>query len=510
MTGASRLPRSTLRRASWAGVLAASATTGAVCLLAVWAWGGANWARLPAGGLASPGWGLVWVLAAVALIAVAWLDAVPAPGRAVLTTGVAWAWLGPLLAVVPSMPSWFRWAALAAGAALPLLTTLLVVVPFPRTPRAHRLLLSALATAVAATALRALAYDPLRDPTCTRLCLPGAGWWSDVAAQPPVRLAVAGLVTASVALVVAAAFMASAGRRSRGGIVLLVGVLAVLPWWTTGVAAPPRADDLAALGVAVAAITALARLAVTERRRREAYRLLHDVEHGVGSDAGSLAPESSTPPALRLALVNARLTAEAAEQAAQIRRSRSRIVAASDDERRRLGRELHDLVQQRVVGALLQCRIASADEQDAVRRGRLLAAVDELGAVLPHLRGLTERTAPALVDSDGLSVAVEQRAAALVGLRVEVEGMKSEPPARVARQAYIVIDSLLDAVTRPYAGATLGLGLARDAIRIRLSAPRVVLPELLADRVAAAGGTVERSTDDETTETLEVVLPCGP
>ena len=90
-------------------------------------------------------------------------------------------------------------------------------------------------------------------------------------------------------------------------------------------------------------------------------------------------PRCSTSPswsrraaaAARLALENARLHAELRAQLAKVRESRARIVAAADDERRRIERDLHDGAQQRLVALALELRSAQR----------------ELGTVDPELEG---------------------------------------------------------------------------------------------------------------------------
>ena len=55
---------------------------------------------------------------------------------------------------------------------------------------------------------------------------------------------------------------------------------------------------------------------------------------------------------------NQRLTAKLEEQLAEVQASRERIVSASDAERRRLERDLHDGAQQRLVAVVLGLRMA--------------------------------------------------------------------------------------------------------------------------------------------------------
>ena len=70
--------------------------------------------------------------------------------------------------------------------------------------------------------------------------------------------------------------------------------------------------------------------------------------------------------AARLALENARLQAEVQAQLAKVKESRARIVAAGDEQRRQIERDLHDGAQQRLVALALE----SEERTAATRRTR--------------------------------------------------------------------------------------------------------------------------------------------
>ena len=113
--------------------------------------------------------------------------------------------------------------------------------------------------------------------------------------------------------------------------------------------------------------------------------------------------------AARLALENARLQAETRAQLVQVRESRVRIVAAADEERRRIERDLHDGAQQRLVALALQLRIAQRKlgRADPELDGLLATAVDELQAAVEELRELARGVHPAILTEEGLAAALE-------------------------------------------------------------------------------------------------------
>jgi signal transduction histidine kinase len=76
-------------------------------------------------------------------------------------------------------------------------------------------------------------------------------------------------------------------------------------------------------------------------------------------------------------LENERLAAEVRAQLAEVRASRARLVAATDAERRRLERNLHDGAQQRLVTLSIMLGLAASDG-DASSSPVLLRAQDEV------------------------------------------------------------------------------------------------------------------------------------
>jgi len=89
---------------------------------------------------------------------------------------------------------------------------------------------------------------------------------------------------------------------------------------------------------------------------------------------------------------------------AEVRRSRSRIVTAADDARRRLERNLHDGAQQRLIALLLQLRHAQRGGHDS--NATLEEAVGELAAAVKELRELAQGIHPSALSERGLAAAL--------------------------------------------------------------------------------------------------------
>ena len=169
--------------------------------------------------------------------------------------------------------------------------------------------------------------------------------------------------------------------------------------------------------------------------------------------------------AARLALENERLQAELRVQLDELRRSRARIVRATDDERRRLERDLHDVAQQRLLGVGLtlgQLRSRVAGDHAAVEA--LEGAAAEVKAVLNELRELARGVHPAVLTDEGLDAAVRtlaQRMPVPVTVRATAERL----PAHVESAAYFVVAEALANVTKHAHASSASVTIApRDGV----------------------------------------------
>jgi PAS domain S-box-containing protein len=199
-------------------------------------------------------------------------------------------------------------------------------------------------------------------------------------------------------------------------------------------------------------------------------------------------------------------------RANEVAASRARIVAATDAERRRIGRDLHDGAQQRLVRALMgieEARRAPGRAEDALTR----AAADARHAI-DDLRELAAGIHPLVLTDRGLGAALEELTAGLpvpVALRVTDERFAPEVEAAAY---FFVAEALTNAVKHAQAGG-VDVTIERAGARLRVEvsddgrggADPAAGSGLrgLQDRVAVLGGTFELVPGPGTT--LRATLP---
>jgi signal transduction histidine kinase len=145
---------------------------------------------------------------------------------------------------------------------------------------------------------------------------------------------------------------------------------------------------------------------------------------------------------------------ERKRQEQELEASRARIVAAGDEARRKLERNLHDGAQQRLVSISLSLRLAQGRlRTDPAGAETLLeASREELAQALEELRELARGIHPAVLTDRGLEAALESLAARMP-LPVSIDGSAGGLPAPVEAAAYYVVSEALANVTK-YAQAS--------------------------------------------------------
>jgi signal transduction histidine kinase len=218
-----------------------------------------------------------------------------------------------------------------------------------------------------------------------------------------------------------------------------------------------------------------------------------------------------------LVLENERLAVEVRSQLAEVRASRARIVAATDAERQRIERNLHDGAQQRLVTLSLALGLA-ASRSDAAS-DVLSSAQDELEEAIVELRELARGIHPTLLREQGLGAAVEALARR-TPLPVTVEGtVAGRMPDAVELAAYFVVSEGLTNVFKHASAsqATVRMGRRMDTLRVEVTddgsgGARAAADSGLAglrDRLEALDGTLAVESESGRGTTLTAEIPCG-
>jgi signal transduction histidine kinase len=199
--------------------------------------------------------------------------------------------------------------------------------------------------------------------------------------------------------------------------------------------------------------------------------------------------------------------------------SRARVVAATDDIRRRIERDLHDGTQQRLVSLALVVRNAQAGVTDTQPqlKAELDDVADGLVAALDDLREISRGIHPALLANGGLGAALKalaRRSPLPVELDIDLDGRL--PDSVEVAAYYVVAEALANAAkhARPTA-----IWVAAEVVdgRLRLTVHDDGIGGAdpangsgltgLADRVEALGGTITVHSPPGEGTTLQARLP---
>jgi len=198
--------------------------------------------------------------------------------------------------------------------------------------------------------------------------------------------------------------------------------------------------------------------------------------------------------------------------------SRAEVVEAVNDERRRIERDLHDGIQQRMValGMLLGRARRTNDVEHS--SNLLRQAHEEAQEALQDLRDVTWRVYPIALDEGGLHAALEalaERSSVPIGLSYE---LTKRPPLAIETVAYFVASEAVTNTIKHAAATLITIDVTRTGetlvIRISDDGSGGALAaggglSGLSRRVAAADGefTVDSPIGGPTTVTA--VLPCA-
>jgi signal transduction histidine kinase len=222
-----------------------------------------------------------------------------------------------------------------------------------------------------------------------------------------------------------------------------------------------------------------------------------------------------------LVLKNVGLTNELLARLEELRASRQRLVAAQDDERRRLERNLHDGAQQNLVALKVKLGLAEMfADKDAAKARQLLAELKEdTDEALNTLRDLARGIYPPLLADRGLGAALEAQARkATVPVEVVADRLGRYPQEVEAAVYFCVLEALQN--TQKYAeatGAVVRLSESDGSVAFEVeddgkgfdpaTAKRGAGLTNMADRLDALGGTIELESEPGAGARLSGTIP---
>ncbi|HEX3616535.1 MAG TPA: sensor histidine kinase [Solirubrobacteraceae bacterium] len=215
----------------------------------------------------------------------------------------------------------------------------------------------------------------------------------------------------------------------------------------------------------------------------------------------------------------ARIAGEQRELRSQVAASRVRIVAAADEARRRIERDLHDGAQQRIVALTLGLKTAQmAVPTDLSELSQELSTIAAgLSGVTDDLREMARGIHPSILAEGGIVPALRtlaRRSVVPVDLELDVDGRL---PEQIEVAAYYVVSESLTNIAKHAQASRARLSATSGANELRLlvsddgrgGADSTAGSGLigLRDRVEALGGSMSISSPAGAGTAIEAVFP---
>jgi signal transduction histidine kinase len=208
-----------------------------------------------------------------------------------------------------------------------------------------------------------------------------------------------------------------------------------------------------------------------------------------------------------------------AESRAALAASRARIVAAADETRRRIERDLHDGTQQQLTSLMLELRAAEATEPCEVDelRAQLARTAQGLAGVVEELREISRGIHPAILSRGGLGPALRALARrSALPVELDLRGGQRMPEHVEVAAYYAVSEALTNAAKHAHASVVQVELDARDAmVRVAIRDDGIGGADPaqgsglvgLSDRIEAVGGTLEVTSPAGNGTTLLIEIP---
>jgi signal transduction histidine kinase len=208
-----------------------------------------------------------------------------------------------------------------------------------------------------------------------------------------------------------------------------------------------------------------------------------------------------------------------ADSRAELIASRARVVAAADETRRRIERDLHDGTQQRLVSLALELRAAEATVPSELveLRAQLSHAAEGLSGAVDDLREISRGIHPAILSKGGLGAVLRTLARrSPVPVELDLPSDRRLPEGVEVALYYVASEALTNVTKHARASAVhLRLEIEDRAVRLSIRDDGVggARPEQgsgligLRDRVEVLGGTIGITSPQGGGTTLIVEIP---
>ena len=211
-----------------------------------------------------------------------------------------------------------------------------------------------------------------------------------------------------------------------------------------------------------------------------------------------------------------------AQAHAELTASRARIVAAADDTRRRIERDLHDGAQQSLVSLALQLRTVQAAAPAEIPElvEQLDGVVNGLAGVMEDLLEIARGIHPGILANGGLRPALKtlaRRSALPVALEVTIDGRLAE---QVELAAYYAVAEALTNAAKHARATVVNVRVTANADRLDVwirddglggaDINRGSGLEGLMDRITTLGGEMSLHSPSGRGTSLEISLPLNP
>jgi signal transduction histidine kinase len=209
-----------------------------------------------------------------------------------------------------------------------------------------------------------------------------------------------------------------------------------------------------------------------------------------------------------------------AESHAALAASRARIVAAADETRRRIERDLHDGTQQQLVSLMLELRAvqATVPTQLGELEGGLSRIAEGLAGVFDRVREISHGIHPAILSERGLEPALKALARrSAVPVELDLRAGRLSGPVEVAAY-YAVSEALANTAKHAHASVVqVELDARDELVRLAIRDDGIGGADPargsglvgLSDRIEALGGTLEVTSPAGGGTSLLIEIPAG-